>query len=74
MHRYKIIRTINVSQTILLPRPLSNDPRFIQFIYHYSHASKCFVEVYYDTYLFFYLFYNFVNLVIDMFKNFIILF
>ena len=30
---------------ILLPRSLSNDPQFIQFIYHYSHASKCFVEV-----------------------------
>ena len=25
----------------------SNDPRFIQYIYHYSHASKLFVEVYY---------------------------
>ena len=31
---------------ILLPRPLSNDPRFIQYIYRYSHASKRFVEVY----------------------------
>ena len=30
---------------ILLPRPLSNDPRFIQCIYHFSHASKRFVEV-----------------------------
>ena len=30
----------------LLPRPLSNDPRFIQCIYRYSHASKRFVEVY----------------------------
>ena len=28
-----------------LPRPLSNDPRFIQFIYHYSHASKRFVHL-----------------------------
>ena len=31
---------------ILPPRPLSNDPRFIQGIYRYSHASKRFVEVY----------------------------
>ena len=30
---------------ILLPQPLSNDPRFIQCIYRYSHASKRFVEV-----------------------------
>ena len=30
---------------ILLPRPLSKDPRYIQFIYHYSHASKRLVEV-----------------------------
>ena len=35
-----------ISQTILLPRPLSNDPRFIQCIYRYNHASKRFVEVY----------------------------
>ena len=30
----------------LLPQPLSYDPQFIQYIYRYSHASKCFVEVY----------------------------
>ena len=34
---------------ILLPRPLSNDARFIQCIYPYSHASKRFVEVYLNT-------------------------
>ena len=31
---------------ILLPRPLSNDPRFIQCIYRYSRALKCFEKVY----------------------------
>ena len=31
---------------ILLPRPLSNDSRFNQFICRYSHASKRFVETY----------------------------
>ena len=30
---------------ILLQRSLSNDPRFIQYIYRYSHASKRFVDV-----------------------------
>ena len=30
---------------MLILRPLSNDPRFIQCIYCYSHASKRFVEV-----------------------------
>ena len=30
---------------ILLPRPLSNEPQFIQFIYRYSHATKRFVEL-----------------------------
>ena len=30
---------------ILLPRHLSNDPRCIQCIYRYSHASKRFVDV-----------------------------
>ena len=30
----------------VVPRPLSNDPRFSQCIYRYSHASKRFVEVY----------------------------
>ena len=29
---------------ILLQRPLSNDPRFIQYIYRYSHAPKRFVD------------------------------
>ena len=33
------------TSSILLLRPLSNDPRFIQCIYRYSHASKRFVEV-----------------------------
>ena len=28
--------------TILVPRPLSNDARFIQFLYRYSHASMRF--------------------------------
>ena len=31
---------------MLLPRPLSNDPRFIQCIYYYSHTSKHFMEIY----------------------------
>ena len=30
----------------LVPRPLSNDPRFTQCICRYSRASKRFVEVY----------------------------
>ena len=30
---------------ILLPRTLRHDPRFIQCIYRYSHASKRLVEV-----------------------------
>ena len=30
----------------VVPRPLSNDPRFSQCIYRYSRASKRFVEVY----------------------------
>ena len=30
----------------VVPRPLSNDPRFIQCIYRYSRASNRFVEVY----------------------------
>ena len=30
----------------VVPRPLSNDPRFTQCIYRYSRASKRFVEVY----------------------------
>ena len=29
----------------VVPRPLSNDPRFTQCIYRYSRASKRFVEV-----------------------------
>ena len=35
-----------LSFAINLPQPLSNDPRFIQFMYCYSHALKRFVEVY----------------------------
>ena len=35
--------------SILLPRPLSNDHRFIQYIYRNNHASKRFVEVYLFT-------------------------
>ena len=31
--------------SILLPRPLRHEPRFIQCIYRYSHASKRLVEV-----------------------------
>ena len=31
--------------TTVVPRPLSNDPRFSQCIYRYSRASKRFVEV-----------------------------
>ena len=31
---------------LILPRPLNNDPRFIQRIYRYSQASKRFVDVY----------------------------
>ena len=30
----------------VVPRPLSNDPRFTQCVYRYSRASKRFVEVY----------------------------
>ena len=37
---------LHKDQCILLPRPQSNDPRLIQYIYHYSHSSKLFVEVY----------------------------
>ena len=36
-----------LSSTKLLLLPLSNDPRFIQCIYRYTHASKRFVEVFY---------------------------
>ena len=36
----------DLTVSILLPRPLRHDPRFIQCIYRYSHASKRFVEVY----------------------------
>ena len=33
-------------KTTVVPRPLSNDPRFTQCIHRYSRASKRFVEVY----------------------------
>ena len=39
-------KTCTLVSTILLPRPLRHDPRFIQCIYRYSHASKRLVEVY----------------------------
>ena len=29
------------SMHVYLPQPQSNNPRFNQFIYHYSHASRC---------------------------------
>ena len=35
----------NNSLCVLVPRPLSNDPWYIQCIYCYSHASKRFVDV-----------------------------
>ena len=35
----------------VVPRPLSNDPRFTQCIYRYSRASKRFVEVYMIVFL-----------------------
>ena len=35
-----------ISLVILLPGPLRHDPRFIQCMYRYSHASKRLVEVY----------------------------
>ena len=37
-------------QSTVVPRPLSNDPRFTQCIYRYSRASKRFVEVYTKKY------------------------
>ena len=37
---------IDALNTTVVPRPLSNDPRFTQCIYRYSRASKRFVEVY----------------------------
>ena len=39
------LNNFDKSSTILLPRPLRHDPRFIQCIYRYSHASKRLVEV-----------------------------
>ena len=38
--------TYLMRQSTVVPQPLSNDPRFTQCIYHYSRASKRFVEVY----------------------------
>ena len=35
-----------LSINTVVPRPLSNDPRFTQCSYRYSRASKRFVEVY----------------------------
>ena len=49
VHRSEICTLIYfpcLTSSILLLRPLSNDPRFIQCIYRYSHASKRFVEVF----------------------------
>ena len=43
---WKCYLLTNRCSRILLPRPLSNDPRFNQCIHRYSHASKRFVEVY----------------------------
>ena len=37
--------SFKVVQSTVVPRPLSNDPRFTQCIYRYSRASKRFVEV-----------------------------
>ena len=37
------------TDALLLPRPLSNDPWFIGYIYRYSQASKRFVEVCYTS-------------------------
>ena len=37
-------RSLKFGPTVV-PRPLSNDPRFVQCIYRYSRASKRFVEV-----------------------------
>ena len=50
---YKIIGTwlvsvkisICITACMLQPRPLSNDPRFIRYIYRNIHASKRFVDV-----------------------------
>ena len=42
---YAVVPYEKVQGGIFLPRPLSNDPLFIQFIYCNSHASKRFVEV-----------------------------
>ena len=38
--------TANSTLTTVVPRPLSNDPRFTQCVYRYSRASKRFVKVY----------------------------
>ena len=42
----KLPISIKIPVTTVVPRPLSNDPRFTQYIYRYSRASKRFVEVY----------------------------
>ena len=50
-HRFFVIKGQFPSQYnnivfhTVVPRPLSNDPRFTQCIYRYSRASKRFVEV-----------------------------
>ena len=45
----RIASLLCIFETTVVPRPLSNDPRFTQCIYRYSRASKRFVEVYYNT-------------------------
>ena len=42
----RIVSLLCIFESILLPRPLRHDPRLIQCIYRYSHASKRLVEVY----------------------------
>ena len=46
-----LILVVCLNPCTVVPRPLSNDPRFTQCIYRYSRASKRFVEVY--MYVFF---------------------
>ena len=44
------LSNVNIARnSTIVPRPLSNDPRFTQCIYRYSRASKRFVEVYIET-------------------------
>ena len=52
-----IMGCVTVCFAILLPRPLRHDPRLIQCIYRYSHASKRLVEVYNQTRLCVYMVY-----------------